>query len=144
MGLFRLKTSQKVRLERVNDEEKSATLGTSGSSSGDRWMYIQTHLDYNRKFGVHRVNAMLLYDQKQTNVNNPSNLLSSLPQRKQGIAGRLSYSYDDRYLVEANFGYTGSENFAKNHRWGFFPSVAVGSFGYHLSFKTTCFLWSCR
>lgn len=113
-------------LERVNDEEKSATLGTSGSSSGDRWMYIQTHLDYNRKFGVHRVNAMLLYDQKQTNVNNPSNLLSSLPQRKQGIAGRLSYSYDDRYLIEANFGYTGSENFAKNHRWGFFPSVAVG------------------
>lgn len=113
-------------LGRVNEEEKAATLGTKGSSSGDRWMYVQTHLDYNRKFGDHKVNVMLLYDQKQTNVNNPDGLLASLPKRKQGVAGRLSYGYDDRYLIEANFGCTGSENFAAKHRWGFFPSVAVG------------------
>lgn len=112
-------------LTRVGDE-KGTSLSTNGSSSGDRWMYIQTHLDYNRKFGVHAINAMLLYDQKQTNVNNPNNLLASLPKRKQGLAGRISYGYDNRYLLEANFGYTGSENFAKNHRYGFFPSVAIG------------------
>lgn len=112
-------------LARIGNEN-GTNLSTKGESSGDRWMYIQTHLDYNRKFGVHTINAMLLYDQKQTNVNNPDNLFASLPKRKQGIAGRLSYSYNDRYLIEANFGYTGSENFAKNHRYGFFPSIAVG------------------
>ena len=41
-------------------------------------------------------------------------------------AGRLAYSYDDKYFVEGNFGYNGSENFAKGHRFGFFPSGAAG------------------
>lgn len=49
-----------------------------------------------------------------------------MPQRKQGVAGRVSYSYDGRYYIEGNFGYNGSENFAKGHRFGFFPSIAVG------------------
>ena len=53
-------------------------------------------------------------------------MIPSLPQRKQGIAGRVSYSYDGRYMAEVNFGYNGSENFAAGHRWGFFPSVAAG------------------
>ena len=43
--------------------------------------------------------------------------------RKQGIAGRLSYTYDNRYVAEFNFGYNGSENFAKGKRFGFFPSL---------------------
>ena len=43
-----------------------------------------------------------------------------------GLAGRLAYSYDDKYFVEGNFGYNGSENFAKGHRFGFFPSGAAG------------------
>lgn len=69
---------------------------------------------------------MLLYNQDQLDNNKPDNLLSSLPRRKQGIAARLSYAYDDRYLAEVNFGYNGSENFAKNNRFGFFPSIALG------------------
>ena len=48
------------------------------------------------------------------------------PYRKQGIAGRLSYTYDSRYVAEVNFGYNGSENFAKGKRFGFFPSLALG------------------
>lgn len=51
---------------------------------------------------------------------------SKLPYRNQGIAGRASYTYDSRYVAELNFGYNGSENFAKGSRYGFFPSVAVG------------------
>lgn len=69
---------------------------------------------------------MLLYNQDQYNVNNPGDLIASLPQRKQGLAGRLTYSYDYRYLAEFNFGYNGSENFAEGHRFGFFPSLALG------------------
>ncbi len=42
------------------------------------------------------------------------------------LIGRLNYSYNDRYLIEAQFRYDGSSQFAKGHRWGFNPSVSVG------------------
>ena len=112
-------------LSRVGNKQKTA-LNTEGAATGDRRIFIQAYLDYKRKFGVHDVNAMLLYNQDQLDNNKPDNLLSSLPRRKQGIAARLSYAYDDRYLAEVNFGYNGSENFAKNNRFGFFPSIALG------------------
>lgn len=117
--------TEEYTLSRVGNEQKTA-LNTEGAATGDRRIFIQAYLDYKRKFGVHDVNAMLLYNQDQLDNNKPDNLLSSLPRRKQGIAVRLSYAYDDRYLAEVNFGYNGSENFAKNNRFGFFPSIALG------------------
>ena len=128
-------------LSRVGNEQKTA-LNTEGAATGDRRIFIQAYLDYKRKFGVHDVNAMLLYNQDQLDNNKPDNLLSSLPRRKQGIAARLSYAYDDRYLAEVNFGYNGSENFAKNNRFGFFPSIALGTdFKCDISFQIAWFLW---
>ncbi len=107
-------------------EEKTPILSTKGEVSGSRRIYLQSYIDYNRKFGLHNVSAMLLYNQDEWANNKVENLMSSLPKRKQGIAARASYGYDNRYLVEVNLGYNGSENFAQNHRWGFFPSFAVG------------------
>lgn len=43
-----------------------------------------------------------------------------------GYFARLSYDYNGRYLVEANMRYDGTSRFPRNHRWGFFPSVALG------------------
>lgn len=40
--------------------------------------------------------------------------------------GRVNYSFDDRYLLEGNVRYDGSSRFAKDNRWGFFPSVSAG------------------
>ncbi|MDL2309869.1 SusC/RagA family TonB-linked outer membrane protein, partial [Parabacteroides sp. OttesenSCG-928-B22] len=40
--------------------------------------------------------------------------------------GRINYSYADRYLLEANLRYDGSSRFAKDSRWGLFPSVSGG------------------
>lgn len=102
------------------------TLGTSGWTEGDRRMYMQAYFDYNRTFGDHTVSGMLLWNADEYNTNMVSDLVSSLPQRKMGFAGRLSYDYQRRYIVEFNAGYNGSENFAAGHRWGFFPSVGAG------------------
>lgn len=52
--------------------------------------------------------------------------IAAIPLRYQGLAGRLSYDYDNIYLFDANFGYTGSENFQPGRRFGFFPSVSAG------------------
>lgn len=114
-------------LEMVGSEQ-STNLDIEGikNSTGTRKLYLQAYLDYTRTFGNHDVNAMFLYNQDETSNNKPTTLFESLPQRKQGIAGRLSYGYDNRYLIEGNFGYNGSENFSKGHRFGFFPSIAVG------------------
>lgn len=107
--------------------EQDPTLKTENKTAGDRSIYLQAMISYNRKFGEkHNVSGMLLYNQDQYNVNNPEDLITSLPKRKQGLAGRITYDYDYRYLAEFNFGYNGSENFAEGHRFGFFPSVALG------------------
>lgn len=116
-------------LERVNTQEVSTELKYKGSDQGygDRRIYFQAMLDYQHTFNeVHDLNVMALYNQNQYNVNSPQSFLETLPQRKQGFAGRASYAYDGKYLAEVNFGYNGSENFAKSNRFGFFPSFAVG------------------
>ena len=119
-------SSMEYKITRIGDEQSTA-LTNDGSRNGDRKMYFQAILDYNRIFKeVHDLNIMFLYNQEQYDINGPTTLFSSLPQRKQGVAGRVSYSYDGRYYIEGNFRYNGSENFAKGHRFGFFPSIAVG------------------
>lgn len=70
---------------------------------------------------------MLLWNINQYNSNTyVTDVLASLPQRKMGFAARATYDYKHRYLLEFNAGYNGSEQFAKGHRWGFFPSVGLG------------------
>ncbi|MCM1031927.1 MAG: TonB-dependent receptor [Oscillibacter sp.] len=113
-------------LEMVGTEQ-ATTLNYAWGVNGDRKWYIQGMINYDRTFGdVHNVSGMILYNQEEYNTNAPSTFINSLAKRKQGIAGRATYAYDNRYLLEFNFGYNGSENFAKGHRFGFFPSVALG------------------
>ena len=114
-------------LSMVGNEKKTSLETKANGNGGSRKMYFQAIIDYNRVFNkVHDVSAMLLYNQEQNDTNVPIDLYTSLPQRKLGFAGRISYGYGNRYMVEANFGYNGSENFAKGHRFGFFPSVGLG------------------
>lgn len=112
---------------RNTTQEKNTAINTTGGHGGERNMYLQAMLDYNHTFNdVHALNVMFLFNRQQYDTNIPSDLFSSLPKRKQGIAGRISYAYANRYLAEANFGYNGSENFAPDNRYGFFPSFALG------------------
>ena len=91
-----------------------------GNEYGNTRVYFETDLMYSNRFGKTDVDAMLLYNQQAYDDG------SIQDYRKQGIAGRLSATYDNRYVAEFNFGYNGSENFAKGKRFGFFPSVAIG------------------
>lgn len=44
----------------------------------------------------------------------------------QGWFGRLNYDYSGKYLLEFSGRYDGTSRFAKDHRWGFFPSASAG------------------
>jgi TonB-linked SusC/RagA family outer membrane protein len=99
----------------------SESLGHEVSGGyGNKRTYFEANLTYDRTFKKHNVNGLLLYNQQSYDDG------SIQPYRKQGIAGRASYVYDNKYVAEVNFGYNGSENFAPGQRFGLFPSFALG------------------
>lgn len=91
-----------------------------------RRLYLEAQVDYSRTKGEHRFSGLLLYHQAQYFKSEEKDEISSIPHKGMGIAGRVTYSFQDIYFSEFNFGYNGSENFPKGQRFGFFPSFAVG------------------
>ena len=105
------------------DEQLSYAIGRDGTMT----RYLEGSLNYNRLFNEkHRVGALFLYNQKIHTKTQAGDSSSSLPYKNQGIAGRVTYAFKDTYFAEVNVGYNGSENFARGHRFGFFPAVAAG------------------
>jgi len=90
--------------------------------------YFEGAVDYNRTFNEkHAVSGLLVGTaRQQLDSYNGGDLQQSLALRNLGLSGRLTYAYDSRYFIEGNFGYNGSERFAKKERFGFFPSVGGG------------------
>jgi TonB-linked SusC/RagA family outer membrane protein len=88
--------------------------------------WLEGALSYNRIFSKHEVGGSLISYISDFESGNAGTLIASLPQRNQGVSGRFTYAYDRRYYFEFDFGYNGSERFASNHRYGFFPSFGVG------------------
>ena len=105
-----------------NKYDIDQTIGNGFShNASDGRTYIQARLDYNRLFSNHHeVTAMLLANRGNRTVNN------ELAYHSQGITGRFAYYYNQKYLMEFNFGYNGSENFAPGKRYGFFPAGSIG------------------
>ena len=56
---------------------------------------------------------------------NPT-LKYNIPNGYQGLVGRVTYNYGNRYLAEVNVGYNGTENFAPGKRFGWFPAYSLG------------------
>ena len=95
-------------------------------NGGNRRVYTESALNYDTALGRHRVGALLLYNQSEFVDAFAGDFTSSIPYRTRGLAGRVTYSFNDRYFAEYNFGYNGSENFAPSRRYGFFPSYGLG------------------
>ncbi len=109
------------KIEAYNRFNTDTQLSNSRSSNSIYKLYMEAQVNYNRTFNdLHEVTAMALYMQNDYRYN------SDLARRYQGVVGRVTYAYDGRYLFEFNAGYNGSENFAKQKRFGFFPSFSAG------------------
>ena len=91
--------------------------------------YFEGAINYNKTFNKkHEVSGMIIGIMRELKNANAGNLQSSLPFRNLGVSGRFTYAYDEKYFTELNFGYNGSERFAKSERFGFFPSFGLGWF----------------
>lgn len=128
-----------IQLNVLNDgsETSIGTVGTEylnyseGAKNLDSRIYNETAINYDRVFNEkHAVSGMLLNLISSYETGNAGSVQNSLANRNHGISGRFTYGYDNRYLAEFNFGYNGSERFAKGSRYGFFPS---GGLGYRIS-----------
>lgn len=82
--------------------------------------YYEVKANYARLFGDHNVSALFVAQRRKSQSN------VAFPRYEEGIVGRLTYDFKERYLLELNAGVNGSEQFAPQKRYGFFPSGAIG------------------
>jgi TonB-linked SusC/RagA family outer membrane protein len=113
-----------VTVLRVPSSPASYTKGTDQY----RKYHFEGTLNYETQVNDdHRFSALLYYymsDQKKASDGTTN--LNSIPVRYQGLSSRLTYGFRDTYMIDFNFGYTGSENFQPGRQFGFFPSIALG------------------
>lgn len=124
------KASDTYKLNILNELTGTEYLNyVPGKKEVNSALYFEGALNWTRSFHEkHNVGGLLVFTMRESKNGNESDLQKSLPSRNVNLAGRYTYAYDGRYFVEFNFGYNGSERFAKKERFGFFPSGGVGWF----------------
>ena len=96
-------------------------------AEGERREFFDVMINYNRSFGQHNFGAVAraTRDALIKTVNLGTDIKNGVSVRNQGLAGQVNYNWNNRYLVDFNFGYNGSENFAPGKQYGFFPAVSA-------------------
>jgi len=89
---------------------------------------VQLYANYDRTFSsAHHFTGLLLFNQQsQTYYTGVDNSLVAVPQKFRGISGKVGYDYKQKYLMEFNLAYNGTDRFAANHRYGYFPALSIG------------------
>jgi TonB-linked SusC/RagA family outer membrane protein len=133
----RLKWPEQWRAERMRDPQGKlifthisdpSEMHQESNSSGERREFYEAMLNYNRNIAEHHhVGVTLKYnaDAFRWTQNLGGDLKNGVAKRNQALAGRLAYNWRYRYFIDFNFGYTGSENFATGHQYGFFPAYSL-------------------
>ncbi len=107
-------------IEMLGDPGNDYVTESWSNPSTDNTFYFDARLNYNRSFNKHTVGGLLMLMMRSYQPGN------ALPQRNQGLSGRFTYDFDQRYWLEFNFGYNGTERLEKGERFEFFPAVSLG------------------
>lgn len=94
--------------------------GEMNNDATERRLYYQFQLNYGATFGKHNVSAMGLFSRERKATG------SEIPHYREDWAFRATYNYNQKYFIEANGAYNGSEKFSPDYRFAFFPSGAIG------------------
>jgi len=110
----------------ANPDAMLGNLEPGRNSSGH--YYFEARINWERQFGKHRVGVMTvaMAEEYVLTAGSSTDVFETLPERNLGTSGRIAYDFDSRYFLEFNYGYNGSEKFAKKYRFGFFPSIGAG------------------
>ena len=122
---------------RYDPQTKIYTLNTGVSTGGytlseyrtigntdlrDQRLNLQVYLNYDRTFNAHHISSLLLWNQQGYRVDN----IGAVPQKSRGYSLKMGYDYQQKYLLDFNAAYNGSDRFQAAKRFGFFPAVGVG------------------
>ncbi|WP_175634295.1 SusC/RagA family TonB-linked outer membrane protein [Pedobacter ghigonis] len=127
-GLYRSGFSQQYATSELKADGTYTTYGTPAKvdyqpnafSGNIRKSEFWAGFDYNRTFGKHDIK----FSTRVSRANYAS--FGSLDVRREGWSNRLSYNYIQRYFIDLTASYAGSENFAPDSRYGFFPAASAG------------------
>ncbi len=99
----------------------------NSGASGNRREFLDMLLSWDRSFSEHNTGLTLRYtqDTHTQTIGVGGDIKTGVARRNQGLAGRATYNWKYRYFFDFNFGYTGSENFAVGHQYGFFPAFST-------------------
>ncbi len=102
-------------------------LEQSSNSDGSRREFLRLMFNYNKDIGSNHFGGTVKYTQDAyiSTQNLGDDLKNGVPKKHQGIAGRVRYNWMYKYFIDFNFGYTGSQNFAIGHQFGFFPAFSA-------------------
>ncbi len=104
-----------------NVTTENIKIPNSGITQVYKNLMYQLSLNYDRTFAQkHRVTALANFKRVENSMG------QTFPSYREEWAGRVTYAYSNRYLLEVNGAYTGSEMFAPEYRFGFFPSASAG------------------
>lgn len=98
----------------------STQAGSVSDGNTLRNLNYHLQLNWNREFGVHNVGLTGVWTRQETAIG------SMIPMYREDWVFRATYNFADRYFVEYNGAYNGSEKFKKGKRFGFFNSGAIG------------------
>ena len=101
-------------LEKDNDESKASQ--STQMSYEVRGLHVAA-------WGEHQTSLTLVLNAQETTTSATATVLDGIPNRNLGLSMRGTYGFRDKYFAEASFGYNGSERFAKDHQFGFFPAL---------------------
>lgn len=106
------------------EKEDVLPFNTTGQGK-NRKEYYEFALNYERTFSDdHTVTLLGLVNAEKSHFS--QNQFRYIPRAYQGVVGRATYNYRNRYMAEFNIGYNGSENFAEGKRFGYFPAYSAG------------------
>jgi TonB-linked SusC/RagA family outer membrane protein len=135
-NIRRLKWPEQWKAERARDIETGEIIFSrvsephemyqESNSTGDRREFVDMMFNYDRAIGAHHIGGALKYTQDAfiNAVDIGADIKNGISKRNQSLAGRATYNWNLRYFIDFNFGYTGSENFATGHQYGFFPAYS--------------------
>ncbi len=114
----------------VNTYRVRRSFLTYSGGNPDRRLNLQAFLNYDRQFGNHHLFGLVLANQ-QTRVGFVSSAAADvnknyIPANTRGYAGRLGYDFKQKYLLEFNAAYNGTDAFSSGNAYGFFPAVSAG------------------
>lgn len=117
---YKEKPGGKNNFDFVETKAWKTDAGALNNNLTQRNLFYQAQLYWGRKFGQHDVTAMGVFNRSERATG------SQFTNYREDWAFRTTYNYADRYMLEYNGAYNGSEKFSKDNRFAFFNSGAIG------------------